>query len=197
MVGTFDYVSFTLTEPARSPIRTAQPDEPARVTTPCPEPEGGWRPLDWSKTTEEAARRAMRRARSVEEFAGLWRDQSYLTAYDLAPGDHRRELMANDPARYVLNLAFTGDLTGREEWIREVWGGALCITSAQHSERELRRIVDELAQQGGNFLGAGVDVIANQVSLTVYVASDELQTDLDAKYGAGVVRVTGLLKPIP
>lgn len=71
----------------------------------------------------------------------------------------------------MLNFAFTGDLTGREEWIREVWGGALCITSAQHTERELRRIVDELVKRGGNFLGAGTNVIANQVSLTVYIAS--------------------------
>lgn len=99
--------------------------------------------------------------------------------------------------RYVLNLAFTGDLSGREDWIRELWGGALCITSAQHSERDLRRIADELARRGANFLGAGTDVRANQVSLTVYVASDELQADLDATFGEGVVRVTGLLKPVP
>lgn len=177
LVGTFDHVCFTLTEPATPATRTARPEERGRATTPCPEPEGGWRPLDRSKATEEAAERAKRRARSVEEFAGGWIDQSYLGAYDLESGDYRLERLANDPARYVLNFAFTGDLTGREEWIREVWGGALCITSAQHTERELRRIVDELAKRGGNFLGAGTDVMANQVALTVYVASDELQAD--------------------
>lgn len=65
LVGTFDHVYFTLTEPATPAIRATRPDELERTTTPCPEPEGGWRPLDKSKATEEAARRAgARRGRS-------------------------------------------------------------------------------------------------------------------------------------
>lgn len=194
LVGTFDDGRFTLTKPATPAASTT--DEPERKTSPCPEPEGGWHPVDKSKATEDAARHADRLARSAEEFAGVWIDQSYLDAYGLEPGDTERiEKLANDPARYVRNYAFTGDLTGREERIREVWGGALCITSAKHTERELRSIQNELSARS-DYVSSGTDVKANQVSLTVYVASDELQADLDAKYGQGVVRVYGWLKPL-
>lgn len=197
LIGTFDDGRFTLTEPARSATPGSGSDEPERAMTPCPEPEGGWRPVDESKATAEANRQAGRLARSAEEFAGKWLDQSYMDAYDLEPGDAERiERLANDPARYVLNIAFTGDLTGREEWIREVWGGALCISSAKHTERKLSSVRHELGNRR-DLLSIGSDDIANQVTVTVYVASDELQAELDSKYGEGVVRVSGWLKPLP
>lgn len=203
LVGSWDGQRFHLAEPARLPekadlkhLRTEESD----FTTPCPEPEGGWTPVDPGTTTEEAMQEAMARARSAPDYAGSWLDQSYLddiggggdsTDADLAD----REQAANDPARLVLNLRFTGDLAEREQDIREVWGGALCLTGAEHTERELLDIQQQLHADLDDVTSSGIDVRANAVTVQVLVATVALQADLDQRYGAGTVSVVGLLQP--
>lgn len=196
LVGTYDGKRFTLTEPAKPPKRPEPENDEAGGTTPCAEPEGGWRPVEETKATEEALSATNQRVRSVREFAGSWVDQRYLNEYDLPPNDPRRESVANDPKRLILNVTFTGDLDGREEWIREVWGGALCVSSAEHSERKLTQIQNKVMQEVEGVISGGVDTIGNYVDVQVYLATDEQQRELDAKYGAGVVRVGGFLRPV-
>lgn len=204
VVGTWDGSRLTLTEPpreARPPGGDRAPGGDGGpgtdMTSPCPEPAGGWRPVDRAKATEEAMRAAMDRAASADEFAGGWLDQHYMDGVD--SHDVRTiEKIGNDPGRYVLNLRFTGDLSGRERWIREVWGGALCVSGAERTEAELRRIQRELEgeMRSRRFLNLAVDTVGNRVGAGVYVATPELRRELDDRYGKGAVALEGFLKPV-
>jgi hypothetical protein len=58
LVGKFDGKTFTLTEPAKgndgsykSPVRTED------YTSPCPTPQGGWKPVDPAKANNDAMNR--------------------------------------------------------------------------------------------------------------------------------------------
>jgi hypothetical protein len=196
VVGTWDGARLTLTEPPGAPVKVQEdPASENRLASPCPEPEGGWRPIDPAKATQDALELAMGRAATIEEFAGAWIDQNYP---DPPPTTHdEMEEQGNDPKRLVLNVKFTGDLAGREEWIREDWGGALCVSGAQHSEAELHEIQRQVEQEAGDgFTMASTDIIANRVILGVWVATDDLRRRVEEKYGKDVVVLQGVLKPV-
>lgn len=195
LVGTWDGKRLTLTEPPGKPaVRTPSSEDTApKSTSPCPEPPEGWKPVDPRKATDEAMHAAMTRASTAPEFAGGWIDQGYLSKL---PPDAKPSEAANDPARYVLNLRFTGDLAGRERWIREVWGGALCVSGAEHSQAELTKIQNRLAEEVDGLQGSGISVVDNRVEATVFVITDELQHTLDTRYGPGVVVLRGFLRPV-
>ncbi|MFG1702980.1 hypothetical protein ACFLIM_07290 [Nonomuraea sp. M3C6] len=189
VVGTWDGARLTLTEPPGEPAR-ADPEAEDRFASPCPEPEGGWRPIDPAKTTERTMKEAMERARTAEEFAGTWIDR-------LGPQPDPAKEEELDARRYVLNLRFTGDLSGREAWIREVWGGALCLTGAQRTETELHRIQRAIeAELAGGMVSTSPDEIANRVNAVVWLATDDLRRRLDEKYGGGAIALDGMLKPV-
>ncbi|MFG6194680.1 hypothetical protein [Nonomuraea sp. JJY05] len=190
VVGTWDGSRLTLTEPPGAP-RKAAPTQEEDLTSPCPAPEGGWRPVDPAKATQQALDRALARAGTAKEFAGAWIDRSQMK--ELPP----ESTEADDPRRLVLNLKFTGDLSGREAWIREVWGGALCVSGAARSQSELEAIQREIeAELGDGLVSASPSVLRNQVTAQVWVATDEQRRDLDAKHGAGAVALNGVLRPV-
>jgi len=196
VTGTWDTVSqtFTLTEPAVNGDdvpASARPPEPPLVdfASPCPTPPGGWVAVDPSNATNEAMDEAMTLARQSPEFAGAWLDQSYLGPSGGESTD------ANDPLRYVLNMRFTGDLAQHEARIREVWGGALCLSPATHSYAELTTIADGIMDTE-HPLSAGLNDARGTVELTVVVATEEAQAEYDRRYGAGVVLLQGWLHPI-
>lgn len=186
---TFDGETFTLTEPAASPEPTGD-DEPSAhdFTTPCPEPEGGWGPVDPALATQEAAERALTVAATSDGYGGAWIDQRL-------PGDELTEANANDPSRYVLNVTTTGDTDELERRLREVWGGSLCVSSAERTEAELRRVQEGLAGEPGTLFSSS-DVASGTVELCVPVATEERQRELDERYGTGVVRLVGQLEPL-
>lgn len=196
VVGTWDGARLTLTEPPGAPVKgQEQPTGEDGLASPCPEPAGGWRPVDPAKATLEAMEKAIARAGTVAEFAGAWLDQNY-------PGPppttgEEMEKQGNDPKRLVLNLKFTGDLADREEWIREVWGGALCISGAQRSEGELQKTQEQVVKDvGDGFLSASSSVTRNRVEVEVWLATDDLRRRTDEKYGKGVVVFDSVLKPV-
>jgi hypothetical protein len=194
LTGTWDGARFTLTEPAEPPVPLGRSDAwETDFSTPCPEPDGGWRPVDPATATDEDLQAAMELARESPDYAGSWVDQSYLDTLAPDASDAEREAAANDPARLVLNLRFTRDLEAREQEVRAVWGGALCVSAAERTEAELRAIQEEMSDLPG-FLGSGVTEGAVQVS--VLVAHVATQRELDDRYGAGVVRLVGALRPI-
>ncbi|WP_188190710.1 hypothetical protein [Nonomuraea sp. SYSU D8015] len=197
VVGTWDGARLTLTEPPGEPV--AERRDPATeddFASPCPEPEGGWRPVDPAKATQESLEKAMARAATAEEFAGAWIDQNFPDPAPTTPEEMEKQ--GNDPKRLVLNLRFTGDLAGREKWIREVWGGALCVSGAQRSEAELREIQRQVEGElgEGGFTAVSSSVTRNRVEVAVWVATDDLRRRMDDKYGAGAVMVTGVLEPV-
>jgi hypothetical protein len=194
LVGTWDGERFTLTEPAvvDDGSRAPDPDEEDPFASPCPAPDGGWQPVDPATATDGALEEALARAATAPDYAGAWLDQSYMADVD----ESDIEELGNDPTRLVLNLRFTGDLAEREQWIREVWGGALCVTGAERTEAELLDIQQRLHEDLPDLQGSGVDVVANVVTAQVFVASPELQRQLDDEYGEGTVVLEGWLTPI-
>jgi hypothetical protein len=195
VTGRYDGETFEMTEPASSAMYTTPPpvDHLPDFSTPCEAPPGGWAVVDLEKTTDEALNEAFQLASEQPEYAGGWIDQSVNPASDDEPGLETEEAM-NDPALLILNLRFTGDLERHEAEVRKVWGGALCVSQAEHTEAELRAIQDELVNHQG-VLGTGVDTVAGVVGVEVIV-DDGLQERLDEQYGAGMVRVNAALTPV-
>lgn len=188
VLGTWDGTRITLTEPPKAP-QPDESDEPAS-TTPCPTPEGGWKPVDPAKATEKALQAAMEIARKSPQYAGTWVDRNHL-------GDGPiKESEGNDPTKLVLNVRFTGDLEGHEQQVRKVWGGALCVSPAKHTEAELYDIQRKVSKEVPEMQNSGVNTFENRVSVTVLVATEGLQQDLDSRYGPGTVRVRGVFEPV-
>ncbi|NYD22614.1 hypothetical protein [Kineococcus aurantiacus] len=207
-VGESRYGSFVLTGVPRgeaieltAPARPADPadleqesaPEPS-FASPCPEPLGGWKPLDPARATEEAQQAASAKARAVPGFGLVWIDQSMVTPEEVAAE------AVNDPLRYVLNVSTTGDLAEMESVVRSVWGGALCVSAAAHSEAELTAARDALDQAdrsgaGSALLDLQVDPLAGQVTATALLARESDQRRLDERFGSGVVRLSSLLRP--
>ena len=181
-----------LTAPARPAGPEERPGAPEpSFATPCPEPAGGWRPLDAARTTEEALQAASARAEAVPGYALLWIDQPAPTPEELAAG------AGNDPLRYVLNVSTTGDLAEMESAVRAVWGGASCISAAAHSAVELTSARDALdgPDVGLALLDLQLDPLAGQVTATALLAREADQRRLDERFGTGLVRLSSVLRP--
>lgn len=193
VVGTYADGAFTLTRPVEQADEPPYPGEDdVDFETPCPEPAGGWRPLDPALTTEASMQRVARVANRLPGFADLWLDQSMNPAYGQPIEGLEDELAMNDPALLVVNVRVTSDVDSAEASLREVWGGALCVTEAARSDRELQRIRGELMDVDGFLsIGSARDV----VDLGVVHDDGTLQARLDAEYGPGVVRVSSALRP--
>jgi hypothetical protein len=189
LVGKFDGRTFSLTEPAKitsggqSRLYPRTPD----FTSPCPPPQGGWKPVDPAKATDDALNAVNGMVNSDPDYAGLWLDQEIPKNDTATP--------QNDPQKLVLNVRFTKDLARHEADIRKVWGGALCVSQARHSEADLRKIQDELTGEPG-MVFASTDVVSGTIEIGVFVAKEGRQRELDAKYGAGLVNLIGTLEPI-
>jgi hypothetical protein len=156
-------------------------------TSPCAVPPGGWKPVDPAKATDDAMNAVNGMVTNDPDYAGLWIDQE-------APKNDKATPQ-NDPQKYVLNVKFTKDLARHEAEIRKIWGGALCVSAARHTDAELRKIQDELTGEPG-MTYASTDTVRGTVEIGVFVATEGRQRALDAKYGAGLVNLVGTLEPI-
>lgn len=190
VTGTFDGTSFTVarTVPAASYDPAAAPADVDRFATPCPEPVGGWRVLDPSKTTDQSLQAVFARASQLTGYADAWMDQSR----DPADGRDEGDGHVTDPAHVTVNVRVTEDVDDAEAELRKIWGGALCVTKAQRSEEELTRIQAELLHLPGllsDSTGRGV------VEVEVVHDDGSLQAWSDAVYGPGVVRISSALVP--
>lgn len=190
LVGTFDGETFTLSEPATvddgSVARPQTGND--RFGTPCPEPAGGWHPVDAERATQAAFQQAIEVAQAADGYGGLWIDQRMSEA-DMTDEN------ANDPRRFVLNVTTTGDVAAMQNVIREVWGGSLCVSAAARDEATLLNIQSHITGEPG-VLGSGPDIRTGQLVVQVFIASAEQQRTFDERYGAGTVRLEGMLVPI-
>jgi hypothetical protein len=187
LTGTVDATNFRLTEPARATTDDDDRDlfpQPSRPdhSIPCPTPVGGWRPVDPARTTREAFEAASTMVNAQPDFAGSWLGR-------LTPPDG-----TNDPDKVVLVVRFTGDLARHEAEIRAVYGGAICVTAGKRSIAELTRIQIEEAGKPG--MTSSVDPVTGTLGIEIFVGTQAHQRDLDARYGPGVIVLTGLLLPI-
>ncbi|MFA6575996.1 MAG: hypothetical protein WCS84_11295 [Nocardioides sp.] len=189
--GTYDGRDFTPTTvtPADE-VEPPEPDDTDRFATPCPEPGGGW-PVAASATQQDLDQ-AFRRAAQLDGYAGSWLDTS---RDGRTPEQVDQDAMAGreDVSEWTVNVRVTGDPAAAEAELREVWDGGLCVTTAEHTEQELRRIQDALHDTPG-FLSSGTG--DQQVELAVIYDDGELQQRLDDEYGEGVVLVWSALQPV-
>lgn len=195
VTGTFDGRSITVTEvvPAAEwePGPAAEEDDP--FATPCPEPEGGWVPLDPATTTERAQQQAIRVAHGLPGFGELWVDQSINPVADQEPDGIEWELAMNDPRYTILNVAVTGDLAQAEAAIRQVWGGPLCVSEAALGHAELRRIGRDLGDLPGVLTYGGASY---PLEATVTFDDGALQAWADQQYGEGTAVISSALVPV-
>ena len=83
-----------------------------------------------------------------------------------------------------------GRREGSRAALREVWGGALCVTQTKRTQAEFGKIQREVdGTPGMLFSDAGRDV----VDLHVIHDNASLRRRMDEEYGAGVVRVDSAL----
>ncbi len=193
VVGTFDGQTFTAT--VVTPADEYDPpdiDETDPFVTTCEEPAGGW-VVDPSLVSYGDENAAFRAANRLPDYAGAFLD----TGRDPRPAEDIDQALADgetiDISTWIVNVRVTDDPTRAEAAIREVWGGGLCITSAAHTEAELRQVQRQLSDVPG-FLSSGVDV--DTVEVGVVYDDGSIQAGLDEQYGAGLVRVSSALVPV-
>ena len=189
VVGTWaaETSTLTLTEPAVVDDGTAEraPRTEADFSTPCPEPAGGWRPVDPARATQWAMDSVTEVAEAQDGFAGVW----------IGADDRRKG--TQDPLKVVVNVATTGDRDAMERSVREVWGGALCVSEATGaSAAELEEIREVAMAQVPDVDSAQFELPEGHLVLWVPVATAQAQRDLDAQFGDGVVRLTSILTPV-
>lgn len=190
LTGTFDGTTFTVTRPAvPGALYDTIADEPDEdpLATPCPEPEGGWAVTDPARTDRASMEAVFANASRRDDYAGAWMDQSP------NPTDPESDPEGmNDPALTIVNVAVTGDPEAAEADLREVWGGMLCVSRAEHTEAELRAIQRELGSLPG-LLSSGTG--RDRVRVEVVFDDGTLQEWADRTYGDGVVVVSSALSP--
>ncbi len=189
LTGKFDGKTFTLTEAPKANEDGRYSPRPRAVdfTSPCPAPAGGWKPVNAAKANDDAMQAVNALVNADPDFAGLWIDQATPTMIDGTP--------ASDPKKFVLNVKFTKNLARHEADIRKIWGGALCVSGARHTEAELRKIQDDLSNEPG-MTYAATEIVSGTVEIGVFVATAARQRELDVTYGSGLVNLIGTLEPI-
>lgn len=189
VVGTWDGERLTLTEPPRvaDPEGTPGPD----LSTPCPEPAGGWTIVDPAKTTSATLEAVIAAARARPDFAGAWLDQP-IDKTQPAPSAY------TDPTNLIVNVRVTGDVAQAEQDLRQIWGGPLCVSAAARSHEELLAIQDEIFAYSAaiRMLHGGIDETTGVYNLGVVIDDGRLQAYYDERYGRGVVKVTSWLQPV-
>lgn len=199
VVGTYDGEVFTVTEVSTFDPKPESDGSDRDFTTPCPEPEGGWIPVDPSRVSEEDFDAAATVARSKPDFVALWVD--YVGDFT---DEEMTEMAIEDrlPPK-ILNAVFAGSVTEHEPELRELWGGPMCLTQREaHTESELMAIRKEAETFIQDELGleftwsAEGDVgLAAEVGVVIDV-DGKGQVALDERYGPGMVRLFPALTPV-
>ncbi|MGH3011465.1 MAG: hypothetical protein ACRDMY_06450, partial [Gaiellaceae bacterium] len=199
VVGTYDGEAFNVTD-----VGPYDPDEGdfgggRDFTTPCPEPAGGWVPLDPTRASDGDFENGAAVAAKRPDYVTLWVD--YV-------GDHTPEeldalLMEGKPVQQIMDVVVTEDVAGAEAAIREAWTGPLCVTQREgHTEDELiairqeaeRFIQEELGLETTWSMDGDVGLAA-EIGVVIDVGGAG-QAALDERYGAGMVRLFPALRPL-
>jgi len=193
VVGRYDGTSFILDQATPRQPGTGNVDPVTdEFTTPCPEPDGGWGVVDPTKVDRQSLERVMARAAQLDGYGVAWLDTS---RDPRTPEQVDKDAAAGreDPSLYIVNVAVTGDVDAAEDELRDLWGGGLCVSRAEHTDAERQAIADELNELPGmSSSGSGI----TYVDVSVLWDDGSLQAWADQKYGEGLVRITSLLRPV-
>jgi hypothetical protein len=200
MEGAWDGETFAPTDVREStPEDWPEEDVAALFASRCPAPAGGWFPVDPAATTGRALSAAHRVAERLPDYAISWGDQTINpvwpeTLQDDPPSFEVQQAM-NDPRWTILNVGVTDDVARAEAAVREVWGGALCVSKFANTHARLREVAEDLRDLPGG-LDSGYGSIGNTVEIGVVFDDGSIQAWVDETYGAGVVDVTSALTPV-
>lgn len=190
LVGTFDGRVFHPTARPARPAPGSEPPPQRPLVSPCPPPAGGWSVVNAAKVRDADAYEAMGHAVGQPDVAGAW-----FTWPNGQP--------TTDPSYdgAVVNLAFTGDLDRHQHEARARWGGALCVISRPRTRAALNSVSNDISDvdataAGIHLLSWAADEVANDVQVDVLLADDRGQRWFDQRYGPGVVRLVGHLRPL-
>ncbi|HZB41509.1 MAG TPA: hypothetical protein VE487_11110 [Ilumatobacter sp.] len=140
------------------------------LSVPCAPPDGGWPALTHQWPGEEIA--------ALDGYAGAWVNEG----------------------QPVMTVKFTGDLATAEAAVREHYSGPLCVVAAEHSHAQLSAIQQQLQEMSSiQFLGSSiyVDASGEWVAAETFAPEPARQAAFDEQFGAGVVRLSSLLQPVP
>jgi hypothetical protein len=197
VIGTWDGERLTLTELPAPPGEGGEGAQGGQVdtTSPCPEPAGGWAPLNRTATNQMTLDGAIAVANARPDIAGVWLDQSVNPA---SADPVANAALMNDPLKLVLNVRVAGDVHAAEREIRTIWGGALCVTPARHTRAELDAIRAELdgRREELGLLGVNLQEVNGTVEVGMVVEPAGLQTELDEAYGQDVVAIIPQLRVV-
>jgi len=188
LVGHYGGSTFTLTEPAKP--STSAPLWLGRrppMSSPCPEPTGGWTPVDPSRATADSWSLAAEHAQRETGFGASWIDERDPNGVP----DNRLP----DPKTFVLNVSTTGDLAAMQTAVRQIWGGALCVSRAAYTGVALANAQRALTNRPG-ILQIYLDGRTSQLEVTVIRATVQRQRELDREFGPGTIRQYGALAPL-
>jgi hypothetical protein len=197
LTGTFDGTTLTVTGTADADSAPTIAPEPL-PTTPCPEPAGGWVPPDPDRSGEHSLSQLQRLAQKRDDFALLWVDQSINPAWPAVSNgslDDEDIGRMNDPRYEIINIQVTGDPAAATAEFRTVWGGSLCVSQVERTEKQVNAVLDGMSSIPG-FQGGGGIGVGNNAHLTVTYDDGSYQRWLDATYGVGTVVVTSALTPV-
>lgn len=165
VTGSYDGESFAVTDATPAALYDAMAQEPEEpLGTPCEEVSDA---IDASKATPEAMDATMNAAAALPDLAMVWLDED------------------------LINVAVTEDPERARATLRETWGGLLCVSTAEHTQRELEAIQRELNALPG-FLSSG-STRPDHLSVTVVHDDGSLQEQVDQEYGKGLVEVSSAL----
>ena len=177
VTGRYDGEAFTVVD--AGPPRDDPEDDPEGdpFATPCPEPPGGWRVVDRDLPHDDVAPFGNAASRKQPDFAGEWVDYG-------------------DRGVVILNVAFTGSLARHERELREVWGGALCVSRRDHSYRELERVRRTLpGELGFETLWSSTDESEGKVAFGVILLDESTRSTIEERYGE-LLEVEERLQPV-
>lgn len=189
LTGSFDGTAFSPTTVVRAAdVSAPRTDAGPELSMPCPEPDDGWRVVDADRTTEATMDAVLAAASRRPGVADVWLDRSRNPSSSTSvdePG-------MTDPRLVTINVRVTRGLGATERHLRKIWGGALCVSRALHTDAELRKVQKRLTRLPGMLrASSGFD----HVDVEVVHDDGSLQAWADATYGSGLVRISSALVP--
>jgi len=191
VTGTFDGSTFTVTD---EPVSSALYDPAAPVDDPlrtrCREPAAGWAVVDRDRVSYQDQDAVMAAAMQLPGYAGSFVDTSGRLRLD-QPAEPQGT--TDDRALGIVNVLVTEDVEGAERILRDIWGGALCVSLAENAEQDLVSVQDELVDLPG-LLSSGAEL--GRLRVDVIWDDGSLQEWVDATYGDGLVAIEPALQPL-
>jgi hypothetical protein len=193
IVGTYDGETFTVTKV--EPYDNHPPSfwSEVDVSSPCPEPEGGWVVPDPKQALQQDASAANAYAQRQPDVVTSW-----VTHIELGNLDGGVDEF--DPV--IFNAVFTGDIERHEAEIRKRWTGPLCVVEGEGpTKRALIRIRAQAeayvtGELGLQMLGSGCCGVEPVIEIGVVADPQGTgQAALNARW-PGIVRLFPALHPV-